>query len=566
MRKSKKLLGLLLSLTLAVTALTGCGVPDEKKEETTPAPTSAGTEDGGDTNTNPTENVASTGKKVYRYSITSEPTSLDPTKGNSVVDNTISYHLGEPLVRNDSGTFIPGTAETWEMSEDGLTYTFKLRDGLVWSDGQPIVAGDYEYGLKRLLDPATASPYAFIGVYIKNGSAVNTGKMDKEELGVKATDDKTLVIELENPTSFFLGLLSMSQYMAVRKDLVEKWGTDFAATAEKNAYSGPFMLVDNSAGKLILEKNPNYWNKDAVKLDRVEITVVQDGNTAFSMYEQGELDYVNIPSLLVPQYDDQDYSYFDGANDYIQINHKANKFTGNKNLRLALSYALNHEEYNMLVNSGVYSNNLRFVLPQVNGANGEYGTEYPYEAYPLKGDKAKAVEYLNKAMEELGIDDPSKITLDLLTTDAESSKKQAEVIQAQFQDTLGIKITITQVAYADRIKRQNSREYELVSAGWAPDYSDPYTYLELFLSTCAYNDSQYENPAYDKLLNDSWKETDPKKRMDMLFEAEKILMEDAAVIGLQFREVHYLLNEKVQNYKTYFVGFNANYVFADIVE
>lgn len=572
MRKSKKFLSLMLVFALVITAFAGCGVPgegDKDKPTATTAVTGEAQPTEGDAeptegDAEPTVGEEAGGEKVYRYSTNTEPTTLDPTKGNSVVDNTIGIHLCEPLVRNDSGELIPGTAEKWEVSEDGLTYTFHLREGLIWSDGQPLVAGDYEYSLKRLMDPDTASPYAFIGAYIKNGNDVMTSKLDKEELGIKATDERTLVIELENPTGYFISLLSMSQYMPLRADVVEQWGADFAATAEKNVYSGPFSVKDTKNGMLIMEKNPNYWNKDAVKLDRVEITFITDPNAALAMYENGELDFVQVPGPLIPQYDDQDEAYFDGSNDYIQINHKANKFLENKNLRLALNYGLNREEYNLLVNYGVYTVNQRFVLPQVRGVEGEYGTEYPYEAFPLQGDQAKAKEYLDAAMEELGITDPAEIKLDLLTTDTENSRKQAEVIQEQYSKNLGITLTITQVTYSDRLERQNTKNYELCAAGWAPDYSDPYTYLELFLSTCAYNDSQYNNPAYDKLLVDSLTEPDPKKRMDMLFEAEKILCDDGALVGLQFREVHYLLNEKVKNFKTYFVGFSYNYVFADI--
>ena len=186
--------------------------------------------------------AANAGEAVFCYSVVTEPTTLDPDKANSIGDNEVIHACQESLVRNTAGEITPGIAESWEVSDDGLTYTFHLRE-TYWSDGVQVTANDFVYGLQRLMNPETASEYAFIGEYIKNGYAVETGEMDPSELGVKAIDDMTLEITLEAPTAYFLSMMgSSAQYSPVRQDIAEQYGTDFAATADKNVYCGPFIL------------------------------------------------------------------------------------------------------------------------------------------------------------------------------------------------------------------------------------------------------------------------------------------------------------------------------------
>ena len=293
----KRLLAVLLTAAMAVTMLAGCSTPGSKKD-------SKGSDE-----------------KVFRYSTRTEPTSLDPTKANSIPDNEIQHAITESLVRNTAGEVKPGVAEKWEVSEDGLTYTFHLNKDAKWSDGEQIKAQDFVYGWQRLMDPETAAPYAFIGEYIKNGRAVETGDMEPSELGVKAIDDTTLEVTLENPTAYFLSMIgAQAQFAPLRQDVVEKYGTDFAATAEKNIYSGPFKLTSSENQKWIFEPNENYWDRDSIKLDRVELTYVQDQNTALAMYEDGELDYSELPSASIEQHDDEDYSFLNGNVDYFYFN------------------------------------------------------------------------------------------------------------------------------------------------------------------------------------------------------------------------------------------------------
>ena len=541
----KKLLALTLAGAMAL-SLVACGTP------------AAGGNEGGETGE---------AKTTFTYSTNTEAPTLDPQLANSVASNIILLHSQEPLVRMTSGQIEPGIAETWDISEDGLVYTFHLRDA-VWSDGQPVTAGDFEYGIKRMIDPATASPYGWFGCYILNGDECNTGKAPMDELGVKALDDKTLEITLKERAEFFLQVLSNGCYVATRADMVEKYGQDFAATAEKNVYNGPFVIKEVKTGdRIVLAKNENFWDADRVKLTEVNVLTVTNVNTAVDMYNAGELDYVEVPSDLKDLYADQINTYYDGSNDFLRVKQNdPNVPTHNKDLRLAINYAINRAEFITLTSNDVYEANPRYVLPQVAGVNKSYGEEYPYEAFPVNGDSAKAQEHLAKALEALGCE-AKDITLELLTSDSEGAKKQAEVLQQQIQKELGINITIRQVPYKDRLKMESERDFELVFTGWAPDYSDPYTYLELQIASAFYNYGGYNLEAdgktviendYDKYMEIA-RTTSGKERMDALFNAEKTMLEDGAIVPLLLRRVMYMKNEKLEGIELYFLGARMDY-------
>lgn len=544
----KKIVAGILAAVMVLSTAAGCSTPNSAETEAN-------------------STASATKTKTLRYALTAEPPTLDPQLSNSIPSATVEYHIFDGLMRNCEGEVKPAMAESYEMSDDGLTYTFHLRKDIKWSDGQPIKAQDFVYGMQRLMDPETASEYAFIGLVLKNGNNVNTGKMKPEELGVKAIDDTTLEITLEYQAEYFLSMLSMPSFVPCREDLVKKYGKDFAGEPENNVYNGPFVVSEWKHGdRIILKKNKDYWDADNIKLDEVEIITVADSNTQVAMYEQGELDFVDVPTELSANYTGKTVQYYDGANDFIRLNMDGSNPLSNKNLRLAINYALNRKDYIQLTTNGIYEANTRYVLPQVKGVSGDYGTEYPYEAFPVEGDEAKAKEYLNTALSELKLSQASDINLELLTSDTETAKKEVEVIQSQLEKTLGIKITIKQVPYKQRLEMEAKHEFQMVVSGWVPDYSDPYSYLELFISTSPYNEGSYNSKTYDDAMAKAVVTTDPKERMDSLFTAEKTLCEDGAVVPLQLRRKEMLVSDKLKNLKTYFVGINYDYMYADITE
>lgn len=542
----KRVLAAFLSMAMVAGLATGCGTPGGGKSD-------------GD----------SADGKVFRYAVNTLPTTLDPTKGQGIGDNEIQHAITEGLTRNTAGDVKPGIAESWDESEDGLTYTFHLRKDAKWSDGEPITAADFEYSWKRLVNPETASPYAFIGDCLKNGQAIEQGKMDVEELGVKAVDDTTLEVTLEHPTSYFLSLIGSSgQFAPLRQDIVEKYGTDFAATSEKNVYSGPFVMTSSEDNVWTFEKNDNYWDKDSINLDKCELNYVENTDTQLSMYEAGDLDYVQVPTAYVSDYKDKADVFANGNVDFCYINSKSdNPVLGNKNFRLALNYALNRNDYNKLANADTFTAFNGLVFPGLQAKGTTYGEAYDLNSYsyPLDGDQDKATEYLNAAMKELGIANASDITVEVVTTDADSSKRIVETLQEQWQNALGIKVKIRQVTYADIYgKVFPEHDYEIGYGGWGSDYDDPYSYLELFKSDSSYNYSQYENPEVDQLLIASQDEPDTDKRMDELNQAEQDILADGAFVPLQARNIYYMLDDDTTGINFYYCSLNIDWVYADV--
>lgn len=544
MIRKHSILALLMATTLAGSVFAGCGT----KADSTSSSTSKG--------------------QSLTFSVLDDVPTLDPQLQNSMASAEVNDEISEGLVRLHDGKVQPGMAKTWDISADGKTYTFHLRDAK-WSDGKPVTAQDFEYGIKRLLNPKLASSYAFAGYNILNGEEYNTGKItDPNQVGVKAIDDKTLEIKLKAPTAYFLAYSSSDCFHASRQDLVEKYGTKFGTDASSNVYNGPFILKEwKSQNSLTLEKNPNYWDKDSVKLQTVTVLVVKDGQTALNMYNSGDLDFVTIPTESVESYIKSGKAkvYMTGADDWMRLNLNAagKPWLNNKNFRKALNYAINREDYVKTATKGLFFPATRLVLPMVTGANGgKYTDECPIDTYPVKGDKAKAKEYLAKAMSELGITDAKKMTLELKTSDDENSKKMAEVLQDQLSTNLGITVTIKMVTYKQKLDDDTKKQYEAVYNGWMPDYDDPMTYMELFEGNNSQNSTGYKNPEYDKLVEAARIETDKVKRQQELWDAEKILVDDCPFIPLQFRQSAWLCKDNLKGLVRPFVGSDIDFTYA----
>lgn len=565
----KKLFALVL-VALMVFSVVGC-VPSTTTDTTEPEATESAT-----TATEPeataaagTETETAATEKVFRYYTTTEPNSLDPSMGNSIGENEIQYAITESLVRNIAGDVQPGLADTWEADSTGTVYTFHIRDDAMWSDGVKITAYDFEYGLKRLANPETGSGYAWILSFIKNADDVMYNGLDLDEMGVKALDESTLQIELAYVAPYFLSLMGSSgQFAPIRQDLVEQYGQDFAATADKNVYSGPFKLISTENLKIVFEPNEYYWNKDAVKFDRVELSIVSNSDTALALYESGELDYVVIPTAQVPNYLDapNQHEFINGNTDWMYINCEDPQLS-NKNLRLAMNYALSRVDYNTLANNGVYQPFNGVVNNIVSGLDGKYFSEmYPdNRIFPVEGDQAKAQEYLALAMQELGVSNASDIVLELTSTDNESTKKICEVVQNLLQTNLGIVVNIRQVTYNEIYSTVfPTGDYQFGYGGWGPDYDDPYTYLELFLGSNPNNYSNYVNPEVDALLAQARSDSNEASRMDALGEAEKLILEDGALLPLQMRTVHYLLDDDLTGIVFYYGSVNIIWAFGDV--
>jgi oligopeptide transport system substrate-binding protein len=504
------------------------------------------------------------------FSMEAEIPALDPQKSNAAPSFTVGNALFECLVRIVDGKVTPGAAKSWDIAKDGKTLTFHLRDAK-WSDGKPVTAQDFEYGIKRLLDPKTAAEYAFAAYYITGAEAYNLGKNPSaDSVGVKALDTKTLTVQLNNATPYFLGYLGSYCFAPVRKDIIEKYGATYATAADKAVYNGPFVLKEwkNEQRKLMV-KNPDYWNPSAIKLNGVEILQISDTATALSMFENGELDFVEVPSNLYKQYEQKGLAkpFYNGADDWMKVNvapNAAKPWLANPDFRKAVAWAIDRESYCAISTKGLYTPNLRFVLPIVQGVNKKYGEEYPIEFYSPKGDAAKAKDFLKKAMADLKIDSPSKISIEYLIQDNDECRLMAETLQQQIEKNLGITVKIKLVPRKQRAQLEQQHQYDMVYSGWMPDYDDPMSYMEIWLGDSSQNNSGYASPGFDKLIKAALVEKDAKKRMGMIAQAEKTILNDSPLIPLQLRRKAILTSPSLKNLSTPLIGAQYDFVYASL--
>ncbi len=511
-----------------------------------------------------------------RLTLTSVPT-IDPQHFNAAPSYDVLKGIGEGLIRTHAGQVGPGVADSWEVAPDNLKMTFHLREGACWSDGSALTANDFVYAFRRLADPAIPRDYSWVLYEIKNAAGVMDGSLAVDQLGVSAPDDNTFVIEFVTPAPYYLGFLDMPCFYPVKQELVEKYGDQYALSADSMLTNGAFTvteyLVDTS---IKMVPNEHYWNREAVKLNSVQFQIMES-EAAFAMMETGELDIADIPVAIAPMYLQAPdmltgatvESYASGAVDWFCINlaSTTNPILANQDFRLALNYALDREQYVAIATNGLYAPGTRFVLPQMGGADGGFYTEqYPIDVYKPVAEPDKAAEHLKAAMDAMGVANAADIAIKLKVSDTAANKMIAENCQDQWQRALGIKVEIETVTYKAMLADRVAGDFDLIYAGWMPDYNDPYTYLSYFVSTNAQNGGKYADPKYDELVNTANTYPDVKTRLGMYAEAEQILMEQAGIVPLQVRQVPYAINTKLKNLVRFYIGSSLDYTYAYFVD
>ena len=429
-------------------------------------------------------------------------------------------HLQKALVKEDP-----------KISEDQLTYTFKLREGAKWSNGDPVTAKDFEYGWRRMCDPKTGAGGAYFFDYvIKNAHQVIYEKAPVDSLGVKALDDYTLEVSLDYPVPYFLDLLADPLYFPHNQKAVEKFGDKFGSSSETMVYNGPFVLKNwtGSTAEWSYEKNPDYWDKDNVHVDKVNIQVVKEDATAVNLFELGKLDWLQLRGEYSKQYAKNPcfVSVPQKASMYLTMNQTDKSLLKNKNLRLAIAYAFDRKQLTERV-LGDGSIPLGTLTPPdfVKTADGKDYIEGVQNKHEKNPELAK--EFLQKAKAELGKD---KFKLEYLAVDDESSKLVAEYLQGQIQETLpDVQITIKTVPSKSLFPTLKKGEFDMARTGWGPDLFDPITFLNLFEGKSKYNDGKYTNAAFDQLVHRAKIEDakDKDLRMKDMQEAESIFLKEA---------------------------------------
>ncbi|MBU0904887.1 MAG: peptide ABC transporter substrate-binding protein [Firmicutes bacterium] len=564
MKKSK--LVWLLSLMLVLSMfLAACGGEEADKEPATPSDKDDDTAG---------EEPAVEEEQILNLIAGSEI----PTMDSSLVTDSVGFDLlnnvAEGLYRlNQENVAVPAMAEAEPtISEDGLVYTFKIRDAK-WSNGDAVTAGDFEFAWKRAMNPDTASeygPYMMAGV-LKNATEISEGSVDFNELGVKALDEKTLEVTLEKPVPYFLSLMAFGTYLPLNEKFVTEQGDAYATNSDALISNGPFTLTewDGTGSSWSLVKNDQYWDAENVKLTQINYDVVKETATAVNLYKTGEVDRTGLSGEFAAQYanDPELLKEKDSVVFYFKFNQERNgkpSPLANKNIREAISKSYNKEDLvNVVLNNGSVAAN--YLVPaeftfdenanDFRDINGDLGGYNPEEA--------KAA--WEKGLAELGV---TELSLELLGGDSDLSKKMDEYFKSQMEGTLeGLTLNLKQVPFAVRLDLDTAQDYDIQSAGWGPDFQDPYTFMNLFVTDGGNNMMSYSNPKYDELITAAAGElaTDPEARWNAMAEAEKILIaEDYGISPNYQRGTMQLVKPYVKGVVSHQFGGDYSYKWAFI--
>lgn len=445
------------------------------------------------------------GQTSLNINIKTEPFSLHPGLANDSVSGGVIRQTFEGLTRvNSKGEPEEGMASKIETSKDGKTYTFTIRDGAKWSNGDPVTAQDFEYAWKWALDPNNESQYAYQLYYIKGAEAANTGKGKIDDVGVKAVNDKTLKVELNNPTPYFTQLTSFYTYMPINKKIAEKhknWNTN---AGENYVSNGPFkMTAWKHSGSITLEKNDQYWDKDAVKLKKINMVMINNNNTELKKFQAGELDWAGMPLGQLPTESlptlkkDGSLHVEPIAGVYWYKFNTEEKPLNNVNIRKALAYAIDRSSIVKNVTQGEQIPAMAAVPPSMKGFKDNT------KGYFKDNDVKSAKEFLNKGLKELGVKNASDlpaIKLSYNTDDAHA--KIAQAVQEMWKKNLGVKVELDNSEWNVYIDKLHSQNYQIGRMGWLGDFNDPINFLELFRDKeGGNNDTGWEDPEFKKLLN-----------------------------------------------------------------
>ena len=552
--KAKKFSLFMVMILALSTFLAACSGGDDKKTD--------GKEGSGDG-----------GKKVEQVLNlveSSEIPSMDSVKATDAVSFNVMNNTLEGLYRLGEGDkVVPGIAEgDPTVSEDGKTFTIKLRQDAKWSNGDPVTAHDFVYAWQRAVNPDTAAEYAYMMYVIENGQEINEGKKKVEELGVKATDDYTLEVKLANAIPYFQSLLVFGTFMPQNQKFVEAQGEKFGLEADTTLYNGPFTLSEwKHEESFTLSKNDQYWDKDTVKLEKINFKIVKDTNTALNLYNTGKTDRVGLSAENVDNYkDDPAFGTEKEASVFFMRFNQKNEALKNVNIRKAIDMAYDKKAFvDTILNNG--SVPAYYLVPSdfTKGPDGKDFRDANGDMNVTNKEEAKTL--WEKGLKEIG---KSEVTLELLNYDGDVAKKTGEFMKDQLETALpGLTVTLKQQPFKQKLELESKGDYDFSYAGWGPDYQDPMTFIDMFITDGAHNQMGYSNTEYDKLVKDANTTllSDLPARWAALQKAEKILIEqDAAISPIYQRGLSFMMNKKVKNLYSHQFGGDYSYKWVSIEE
>lgn len=544
--KHKKRLKLYATNLAALTLLAACG-------------TDSGT-DSADANSNMDSATTGTnGDKTLDVQFDVEVASMDPQIGTDGASFEVISSIIEGLYQLDSsGDPVLGMAESAEMSEDGLTYTFKLRDAS-WTNGDPVTADDFVYAWRRLADPDTGSEYAYImGIAgVENAGDVIDGTADPDQLGVTALDDKTLEVKLSNPVPYFESLMAFISFFPMNQAFMEEVGDDYGTSADTLIANGAFKVeaYEPLTTSIKLVKNEDYYDAENVAIDALNFQVIKDSQQAMLSYQNGDIDVVALAGEQVDLFKDDPevVNIQDGFVWYISPNTVVEGLD-NANLRKAIATSIDKES---IVNTALKdgSKPANYIVP-VDLANGPDGEDFRSTTGTyLEYDPEAAVALFEEAKDELAAEE---FTFSMLVEDTESAVNVSQMLKSQIEENLeGVTIEIEQMPKKTRLDRMKSKDYDLGLTRWGPDYADPMTYLDLWVTDGSNNDGSWTNAEYDELIFSSQNgelSLDKEARWEALKEAEQIILDDASVLPVYQKGSAVMIKSNVSGVDFHSVG------------
>lgn len=552
--KFRKILAMVMVLALLCATFTACGDTSGTSSSAGTSSTASETGDSSAAEEGETATGGSGGTLNMRN--TMEPTSLNTLLATYAYDFTPINAMIECLYRDDENDVPqPAGAETVDISDDKLVYTFHLREDATWSNGDPVVATDYEFAWQQALNPKVASDYAYMLYFIHNAQPYFNGEVEWSEVGVKVIDDYTLEVTLDNPLPYATDLFAFPTLAPINQKFYEEVGADkYATDAEYFCCNGMYELTEWSHNsQIVFQKREDYWNADAVGPDEIVYKIITDSQAGLNSYLSREIDYTDLDSGEVVQQAEAagfEVGVKPARSSYYLIVNTEDEFMSNQNLRLALAYAVDKQA---LIDT-VYQNDNQpmtsFTPPAIMGAAGADGPTFQEalleergEMYPASGDLEKAQEYLQAALEELGCT-VDELNLSIDCADDSLRRNCATFLQEQWRQNLGIEnIAVNSMQTKQVSANRQSGDYCMSLGGWSPDYNDAINFLDLWVTDGGNNDSFWSNEEYDNLIAQATAEADEEVRQQYLFDAEEILAAEMPIIPLYWQCQNYSYNK-----------------------
>lgn len=495
-----------------------------------------------------TTTTATNGGSDIAVQVGPNPETLDPALNSTSDGANVIIHAFESLLTFDEkNEIVPGQADSYEVSDDGLIYTFHLRDNLKWSDGSPLTANDFVYSWKRLADPNTGAPYSYDMLsMVKGYEEAMAGDIDA--LGVSASDDKTLVVELSAPCVYFDKIITHASMVPVKQEVVEASGDQWALQPETYVSNGPLKMIEWVPGSHItFAKNENYWNADKVTLNSLKFVLMEEANSSYSAYQAGEVHMIkDVPTEEIASLQGREDFHLDPriATSFVQFNTKKEPFD-NPDVRMALSLAIDRDYVANTLMLGNYTPSTNFVGPGISDV--EPGSSFEevtrknnggdfFNIEEHESDLAKAKELLAKAGYPDGAGFP---VIEYMTNDAGYNKPIAEYLQNAWKE-LGINMEIKIVEWSTFSATRRNGDFQIARGGWVYDYDDPSNMLNILESNNGNNDGKYSNPELDRLLSEARTTADRAEHYQKLHEAENIILKEQPVAPLVYSNDYYL--------------------------